>query len=305
MPISVSCDSSAVGKFDTRGNAIPHLSILLFILAAALGWGYYLDRFNLLYSTTGVVYGVGYTAAHVTLIALWIMIGVSAAACALLVLNFFRPRWKALAIGLGVYAALYVLGVLLVPALFQKFRGAAERARAGNSLFESLHRLHSKGIQAGRHPGEILPGDGGSDARGDCEESRHHSKHPSLGCPPAASDLSADASHTSLLPVLQRGRGSLPSGGWLSPGDAFDPRAIGGTPCQSANLGEPKPAIHAWRGRRHELCLKNHAGRVSRVSYRQRAARIHGHGPENCSAGHLLWRGDSGFQDRRHGRQGI
>ena len=57
----------------------------------------------------GVVYGVGYTAAHVTMIALWIMIGVSAAACALLVLNFFRPSGKALAIGVGAYVAIYVL----------------------------------------------------------------------------------------------------------------------------------------------------------------------------------------------------
>jgi hypothetical protein len=108
-------------QIETWGNAVPHLSVLLFILAAASGWGYYLDRYGLLYSTMGVVYGVGYTAGHVTMIALWIMIGVSAAACALLVLNFFRPRWKAMAIGVGVYAALYVIGILLVPALFQAF----------------------------------------------------------------------------------------------------------------------------------------------------------------------------------------
>ena len=59
--------------------------------------------------------------AHVTLIALWIMIGVSAAACALLVLNFFRPSGKAFAIGVGTYVAIYVLALMVVPALFQKF----------------------------------------------------------------------------------------------------------------------------------------------------------------------------------------
>jgi uncharacterized membrane protein (UPF0182 family) len=108
-------------KIETRGNAVPHVSVLLFVLAAAFGWGYYLDRYNLLYSTRGVVYGVGYTADHVTMIALWIMIGASAAACALLVVNFFRPRWKAMAIGVGAYVVLYIFGVMLVPALFQKF----------------------------------------------------------------------------------------------------------------------------------------------------------------------------------------
>jgi len=106
---------------EIRENAVQHLSILLFVLAAILGCGYYLDRFELLYSTTGAVHGVGYTAGHVTLIALWAMIGASAAACIFLMVNFFRPRWKATAIGVVVYAALYIIGVLLIPTLFQKF----------------------------------------------------------------------------------------------------------------------------------------------------------------------------------------
>ena len=110
----------AARQIETWG-VVPHLSILLFILAATLGYGYYLDRYDLLYSTMGVVYGVGYTADHVTRIALGVMIGASAAACALLVLNVFRPRWKAMAIGVGAYVALYVMGIVLVPALFQTF----------------------------------------------------------------------------------------------------------------------------------------------------------------------------------------
>ena len=105
----------------TRGTAARHLSVLLFILAATFGWGYFLDRYELVYSTMGVVYGVGYTAAHVTIPALWVMICVSAVACALLVLNFLRPRWTALAIGVTTYVGLYILCVALVPALYQKF----------------------------------------------------------------------------------------------------------------------------------------------------------------------------------------
>ena len=106
---------------ETANRAVQHLSILLLILAATFGWGYYLDRFDLLYSTTGVVYGVGYTADHVTLVALWVMIAVSAAACILLAFNYFRPRWRAMAIGTVSFVALYIAGVLIIPALFQKF----------------------------------------------------------------------------------------------------------------------------------------------------------------------------------------
>jgi uncharacterized membrane protein (UPF0182 family) len=106
---------------DVEKYAARHLAILLFILAGTLGWGYYLDRFELLYSTTGVVYGVGYTAAHVTLVALWVMIAISGAACVLLVFNFFRPCWKAMAMGAVAFVALYIIGVQIIPALFQKF----------------------------------------------------------------------------------------------------------------------------------------------------------------------------------------
>jgi uncharacterized membrane protein len=38
------------------------------------------------------------------------MMGGSAVACLLLAYNFFRPRWKLVAIGAGIYAALYILG---------------------------------------------------------------------------------------------------------------------------------------------------------------------------------------------------
>ncbi len=105
-----------------KGNiGIPHLSALLFFLIANWGWGFYLDHFQLLYSNLGVVHGAGYTADHVTRIALWVMVGAAAALCALLVLNFFRPAFRAVVVGCGSFIALYLIGILLVPALFQRF----------------------------------------------------------------------------------------------------------------------------------------------------------------------------------------
>jgi uncharacterized protein len=109
------------GGIAVRGYAASHLSVLLFILVADFGWGFYLDHYELVYSTLGVVYGAGYAADHVTRDALWFMVGVSAATCALLVFNFFRPRLRMLALGAGVYAALWIAGVSLLPFVFQKF----------------------------------------------------------------------------------------------------------------------------------------------------------------------------------------
>jgi len=102
-------------------KAVPHVSILFFVLAASWGWGFYLDHYELLYSTQGVVYGAGYTADHVTRIAFWIMAGAAVALCALLLLNAFRPRFRAIVAGFGIYMALYLIAIPLVPALFQKF----------------------------------------------------------------------------------------------------------------------------------------------------------------------------------------
>ena len=113
--------ASGGGTIQAGAGATSHLSVLLFILVANWGWGLYLDHYQLLYSTLGVVYGAGYTADHVTRVALWSMVVVSAVACALLAFNFFRPHFKSLLVGTGMYAALWVIGLSLLPFFFQKF----------------------------------------------------------------------------------------------------------------------------------------------------------------------------------------
>ncbi|MGC2162195.1 MAG: UPF0182 family protein, partial [Silvibacterium sp.] len=102
-------------------NIRQHLSALLFVLVASWGWGFHLDRYDLVYSSLGVVHGAGYTASHVTLTVLWIMVAASAAACALLAFNFLRPRFRTVIFGAAVYVAIYILGVILLPQLIQKF----------------------------------------------------------------------------------------------------------------------------------------------------------------------------------------
>jgi uncharacterized membrane protein (UPF0182 family) len=103
------------------GRAASHLSLLFSLLVASWGWGFYLDHYELLYSTQGVVYGAGYTADYVTRIAFWIMLGAAVALCVLLVLNIFRPWLRASGIGSGIYVGLYIVAVWLTPALFQRF----------------------------------------------------------------------------------------------------------------------------------------------------------------------------------------
>ena len=99
------------GQMEGRGTkAVPHLSILFFVLVASWGWGFYLAHYELLYSTQGVVYGAGYTTDHVTRIAYWIMVAARRryARCLCWI---FRPRLRAIVIGFGIYVALYFIAV--------------------------------------------------------------------------------------------------------------------------------------------------------------------------------------------------
>jgi uncharacterized membrane protein (UPF0182 family) len=105
----------------SAGNATSHVSILLGILAANAVFGFWLDHYELVYSTLGVVYGAGFAADHVTRFALWFMAALSAVACALLVLNVFRPSLRLLVVAAGVYAIAYAVAILVVPGVFQKF----------------------------------------------------------------------------------------------------------------------------------------------------------------------------------------
>jgi uncharacterized membrane protein (UPF0182 family) len=109
------------GTLKLRGAGLSHLSALLFFLVASWAWGFYLDHFELLYSNLGVVHGAGYTADHVTSTALWVMVGAAAVLCVLLALNVFRPGSRAPVVGLGLFLALYVIGVVLLPPMFQRF----------------------------------------------------------------------------------------------------------------------------------------------------------------------------------------
>jgi uncharacterized protein len=146
------------GKKITIGDKTSrHLIVLLFILAANFGWGFYLDHYELVYSTLGVVYGAGYAAAHVTRIALWGMVGASALACALLVLTFFRPRIKAVAAGIGFYVVLYLVGVLALPYLYEAFivrpsELSLETPYLGHYINSTRRAYNLEGIQETAYP---------------------------------------------------------------------------------------------------------------------------------------------------------
>ena len=104
-----------------RAPARRQLGLTFLVFLATWGWGYYLDRFELLYSSGGAVYGAGYTDLHVLRLALWGM----AAASVLLGIGglaaLWRDRLRLLAWGGGLYLGLLALLLLAAPQLVQRF----------------------------------------------------------------------------------------------------------------------------------------------------------------------------------------
>ena len=107
---------------EAPANVRWHLAGNLSIYLAALAWGLYLDRFELLQSTRGVVYGAGYTDVHVVVPAFWIMIGVTLGIVPVLwIARFRRPGKSIVSVPIGSYVALYLLLLVVGPSTVQSF----------------------------------------------------------------------------------------------------------------------------------------------------------------------------------------
>ena len=98
-----------------------HLSVLLAIVAILKAVGYWLDRFDLLYSDRGSVFGATYTDVNAQLPALNLLIGISLLAAVLLLVNMRIRGWTlpAAAVGLWLVTSIALGG--LWPAAIQRF----------------------------------------------------------------------------------------------------------------------------------------------------------------------------------------
>lgn len=98
-----------------------HLAALGSLILLCWSAGYWLARFELLYSPTGVVFGAGYADVHVVLPALSILTFAMAAAAVLLLVNVFRPMWKLSAILIALLLAAGWGARILIPGIVQQY----------------------------------------------------------------------------------------------------------------------------------------------------------------------------------------
>ncbi|MBP9975751.1 MAG: UPF0182 family protein [Synergistaceae bacterium] len=119
MTRSLSLDGT---KLTTSSRARLHMSLLGVLFLLIWGAGYWLARYELLFSPTGVVFGAGYTDVNILLPAFNILTVAAVVAAALLLMNFYKPMWKMSAVLIGALLLLGWVSSSFVPGLVQQYR---------------------------------------------------------------------------------------------------------------------------------------------------------------------------------------
>lgn len=117
------------GGFDFGGDilgSIPtkilvHISVLLSLLLGTISFGFFLGRYELLFSTQGVVAGPGYADVHIKLPILLILTALSAITAVILIANIKLKDIRLPLVGVGVIV-IFFLASAFVPGVYQKVK---------------------------------------------------------------------------------------------------------------------------------------------------------------------------------------
>ncbi len=95
------------------------LVVLFVLFLIGYGCGFFLDRYELLYSAAGVVYGAGYTDQQIVRYGLWVMVGASSLLALILIGAFLARRVIVGIWAVGGYLVLMLAALTVVPLVIQ------------------------------------------------------------------------------------------------------------------------------------------------------------------------------------------
>ena len=104
------------------GAAQAQLSLLLGVFVLAKAADYWLDRFDLVSQSGGLITGMTYTDDHAVLPAKNILMGIAVICAVLFFLNVWRRTWMLPSIGLALLALSAILLGLIWPGIMQQFQ---------------------------------------------------------------------------------------------------------------------------------------------------------------------------------------
>lgn len=117
-------------------RAKTHLLSLAAIFLLVKAGGYYLDGFQLLYSSSGAAYGPGYTALHATLPLLRGLTVLSLIGAAVVLFQIWRPGIRYLVFAAAALVLAHVVGLGVYPAFLQRFRVGPNEVAAERPFIE-------------------------------------------------------------------------------------------------------------------------------------------------------------------------
>lgn len=145
-------------KYFLTGEVKSHLCVLATGLAIAIAAGFFLGRYDLLYSPDGVVFGAGYTDVNARLHAYWALACVTLAVAALFILSLWRSGFVWPIVGMALYIfALVVVGgfypwfqqqVIVAPNELTRERPYIEHSIAFTNAAYALDQVQSEDFPA-------------------------------------------------------------------------------------------------------------------------------------------------------------
>ncbi|MCF7935815.1 MAG: UPF0182 family protein [Synergistales bacterium] len=108
-------------RFSISRTAQTHLAALAAILALLFGLGFWLQRYNLLFSESGVVFGAGYTDIHARLLALNVMAILTVVVGGLILYTIRKRTWKSAAVLIAFWVGTSVILQGIYPGIIQKY----------------------------------------------------------------------------------------------------------------------------------------------------------------------------------------
>jgi uncharacterized protein len=149
-------------EFALQGKIKSHLAVLGGCLFLLVGVGHWLGRYDLLFSPTGAVYGIGFTDRYATLPARTILTFVAAGAAVLLIASIATQGKRLILYAVGGYVLLAFLGGSVIPLLVQRLQVepselARERPYLANNISHTRIAYGIDKIQSSSHParGEV------------------------------------------------------------------------------------------------------------------------------------------------------
>ena len=99
-----------------------HISVLLGLLALTKAVDYWLERYQLLFSTRGAVEGATYTDVNAQLPAIYLLLGIALLSFGLFIVNIRRRGWVLPVVAVGLWAFVALIAGTAYPAFVQRFQ---------------------------------------------------------------------------------------------------------------------------------------------------------------------------------------